>query len=171
MTIFPFSLQIPILFYPTIKRISVLNPRDFADRVTLVPTTTTAEIEGGTLESSNTGKTQLGNQVSVICVVATGLWPWLQVDTLSECETRWRVGRTIKVWQRRQLPVLSLAHWTAVSPRGEALWRLQHETVSTLPGLNLCPFVCPPRSTNPPNATTLGRMDTVQEDHFVLLHM
>lgn len=92
-------MQIPILFYPTIKRISVLNLRDYADRVTLVPTTTTAEIEGETLESSNTGKIQLGNLVPSICVIATQtkLLPWLQVDTLSERETWRRVGRTIQV--------------------------------------------------------------------------
>lgn len=51
-----FPLQTPTLFYPTIKRTSVLNPRDYADRATLVPTITTAEIEDGTPESSNTGK-------------------------------------------------------------------------------------------------------------------
>lgn len=70
MTFFPFSLQIPILFYPTIKRISVLNPRDYADRVTLVPTTTIAEIVGETLGSSNTGKIQLGNQLPFIYIIA-----------------------------------------------------------------------------------------------------
>lgn len=66
VTIFRFLLQIPILFYPTIRRISVPNPPDYADRATLVPTTTTAEIEGETPESSNTGRTRLPNQLPFI---------------------------------------------------------------------------------------------------------
>lgn len=52
----------------------MLNPRDYADRVTLVPTITTAEIEDETPESSSTGKIQLGcaeNRASFICVFAT----------------------------------------------------------------------------------------------------
>lgn len=58
--LFPPPLQTPTLFYPTTKRISALNPRDYADRVTLVPTITTAEIEGETPESSSTGKRRRG---------------------------------------------------------------------------------------------------------------
>lgn len=80
------------------------------------------------------------------------------------------MGRTLKVWERRQLSVLPLPHRTAIPPRGETAI-----PVHCVYSVNNCKLnfllVSISRFTSLQNATTWGKLDTVQGGHSVLLHM